>query len=351
MRNYITILKMLNKRALILIGLAVFLFIFLPGISQAETNNDWLHTDGRLIKDASGNVVNLRGVHMYVCLQNEQAKFIQAAAMGANVIRLALWKNAIEGNPSGPCVGMDGLVEIDKAVQYAKNAGLKVILDEHFWSLNVEDAPLEFFTDPALQASWLNMWQTLINRYKNDPTVVGIDLMNEPWAIVGRTIANKPQWEAIAENAVAVLHPLNPNLIIFVEGWGPQTQPMWSDIPFLQQPNVAISDHVYGQKTFQYLSDRYEIYTSQEIPVWLGEIGFTSSEESFMISQLNSFDSLGLHYTLFVYGVASWNLSYDIVDSSYNLTSIGLIYSNHLNSMSPPADTIPPVAPTGLTVN
>lgn len=300
-------------------------------------NNNWLHTDGMFIKDAAGNVVTLRGVHIYTCLQNEQVKFTRSKEMGANVVRLAIWKNAVEGNLSGPCVGTPGLENIDRAIAYAKNAGLMVILDQHIWSLNVEPAPTAFFTDAALQESWLTMWRTLIDRYANEPTVIGVDLMNEPWSIVNRPANAKALWEGIAKNAVTVLRPRNPNLIFFVSGWGPVTFPMWDDIAFLRQPNTAITDHVYGEKTVEWLNTRYSTY--QGIPVWLGEIGFTTI--SYMEQQLDRFDALGLHYTLFVYGVNSWGLLYDIVDRNYNLTVVGLAYRDHLASLTPPLTDTP----------
>jgi hypothetical protein len=303
----------------------------------AQAIPGWLHTDGAHIKDSAGNVVMLRGVHMYVCLQNEQAKFTSAKALGANVIRLAFWKNAVEGNPTAPCTS--GLPALDLAIGYARNAGLRVILDEQVWASGIPSAPVAFFTDPALQESWLAMWRTLINRYKDNDTVVGIDPMNEPWSIQNKPTGWKTMWESIVKNAITQLKPLNQNLIFFPEGTAWNINPMWDDLAFLQQLNVVLSDHVYGQKSMQQINDRYAPFTG--LPIYLGEIGFLSSEQSWMESQLDNLDALGLHYTLFVYGVSSWALPYDIVDASYNLTAIGQIYRDHLASLVPTPTATP----------
>jgi len=286
----------------------------------------------------------LRGVVMYVCLQNEQAKFTQARAMGANVVRLAFWKNAIEGNPSGPCVGQDGLTALDNAIQYAESAGLRVILDEHIWALNVPNAPAAFFTDPALQESWLAMWRLLIDRYANNQTVIGIDLMNEPWSISGKPANARDLWEVIAKNAVLDLRPHNPNLIFFLSGWGPATEPMWLDTVFAQQANIALTDHVYGQKTTAWMDARYNAYLGAGIPVWLGEIGFLSSGSGWMEAQLDNFDARSLSYALYVYGSGYWLDQYDIVNASYALTGIGTIYRDHLAELVPTAT--PTTTPT-----
>ncbi len=308
------------------------LILFVCSLSQMNAAGGWLHTDAGKIKDAGGNVVRLRGVNTYVCLQNEQAKFDGIKALGANVVRLAFWKNAVEGNPAGPCKGAPGLDNLDRAVGYAKNAGLMVILDQHIWAWKVEPAPAKFFTDSAAQESWLSIWRMLIDRYKDNETVIGVDLMNEPWSIRPRPANAQDVWETIAKRAVTELRRRNPKLIYFVSGWGRQTQPMWTDMEFLKQPNTAITDHVYGQRTLDWLRTRYAPYISAGVPVWLGEIGFKPSEASDVVSQLRSYDELDLHYTLFVYGVNSWHSPYDIVDRDYSLTSIGIKYRDHIAS-------------------
>ncbi len=298
----------------------------------------WLHTAGGSIQDETEHVVTLRGVNMFIRLQNERAKFMAAAASGANVVRLMLWKQDIEGNPGAPIAGHDqrGLAAIDNAVMWARDAGLRVILTEQIWEFQVPSAPSAFFSNPALQASWVAMWRTLIDRYRHDDTVIGIDLMNEPWSIRPRPEGAQASWELIAKAAVAELRPRNPNLLFVVSGWGPITEPMWNDVAFLQQPNTVVSDHVYGalsphgEKTFQYLSTRYAPFTSQGVPIWLGEIGFLPSEQSFMERQLDNFDLLGLHYCLFVFGAQRWASPYDMVDATYTLSPTGAIYRAHL---------------------
>lgn len=326
------------SRALVV---SVFLTVISLCIPPQLFASGYLHTDGNKIKNASGQTIILRGVNTYVCIQNTPTKFNKIAASGFNVVRLALWKNAIEGAPSGPCVGKNGLQEIDKAISYAKDAGLMIILDHHRWGNDIENAPLAFFTNTTLQQEWLDMWQLLIRRYQNEPTVIGIDIMNEPWAITGQTPINKTHWEGIAKNAYNTLHPLNPNLIIFISGWGMATQPMWSDLEYLKKPNLALSDHVYKERSREFLTTRYQAYLNAGIPIWLGEIGFQSSETSFMESMLDFYDELALHYTIFVYGVTPpWSTPFEIADSSYNLTSIGQRYLAHLSS-PPPATPSP----------
>ncbi|MFH1022041.1 MAG: cellulase family glycosylhydrolase [Planctomycetota bacterium] len=344
----------------LLVTPAFLLLVFSIG---AGTDAGWLHTDGRWIKDAGGNVVTLRGVNMFVRLQNEQAKFAAAKAAGANVIRLMLWKQDVE-TPGTNAPGFDqsGLAAIDRAVGWAHDAGMYVILEQQIWSPKVEPAPAAFFSDPALQAQWLAMWRVLVDRYKNDPTVIGIDPMNEPYSVSGVTVPDPMgTWETIVKNAVNDLRPRNPHLIFFIEGWGPRTTPGFRDVAFLQQPNTVYSDHIYykdaypvhawataystgdlerGKALFSQLADkRWTTYTDKGIPVWLGEIGFSTTSPHWreqMADELALLDERGIGYALFCCGVSHWKLEWDMVDASYGLTTVGRLYSEHITSAGRP---------------
>lgn len=315
------------------------------------------HTDGRWIKDHAGRIVTLKGVNVYARLQNEEAKFAAAKALGANVIRLAFWKSDIES--PGARTGQDyrGLAALDDAIGWAKAHGLKVILDQHIWTTNVEPCPPAFFTDTSLQESWLAMWALVLNRYSNEPTVIGIDPMNEPWA-TGVGPAYRDEWEAIVMNAVTIFKTINPRLLYFVEGWSPIQIPSWrtNNIAVLKQANVVYSDHLYynpagslawnvayrnegvnaGHAAFSaYVTAMYKYWLDNDIPLWLGEIGFDPSHihwQEQMEYELSLLNSLEISYTLFVFGVNTWSLSYDIVDAAYNLTPVGELYRRNLTS-------------------
>jgi len=315
---------------------------FFISVAMLLSQSGWYHTDGNLIKDEAGNTVMLRGFNTYVCIQNEQNKFNRIAEAGANVVRLNFWKNAVEGVASAACVNNAGLAGIDKAIVYAQNAGLKIILSQMIWANGQNWPPATFFTDPVLQQSWIDMWKVVVNRYKGNPNVIGYDLFNEPWAISGRPANAQILWEGIAHRAYAELYPLNPNALIFISSWGLATQPAWtaSDISFLQQPNIVVSDHVYGQRTYAFLETRYRYFKDRGIPVWLGEIGFLPEDQPFMLNQMHSFEALDLHYTLYAYGINQWYSPYDAVDINYNLTTIGQLYSDRLKALLPTATAV-----------
>jgi hypothetical protein len=79
----------------------------------------------------------------------------------------------------------------------------------------------------------------------------------------------------------------------------------------------------------------YKYWLDNDIPLWMGEIGFDPSyihwqeQMEYEMSLLTEYE---ISYTLFVFGVNAWSLAYDIVDASYNLTTVGNLYKRILNS-------------------
>lgn len=67
---------------------------------------------------------------------------------------------------------------MDRAIASAKANGLNVILDQH---RPTTDGQSELWYTPDLsEAQWISDWKMLADRYKDDPTVIGVDLHNEP---------------------------------------------------------------------------------------------------------------------------------------------------------------------------
>jgi len=329
----------------------------------------WLHTEGRWIKDANGNTVLLAGVNCYIRMQNERAKFEAAKAAGAQAIRLALWKVDIEGifTENDPNEDRTGIPAVDKALAWCRELGLQVILDQHYWGPYggykcVWPAPIEFWTSSALQQEWLNMWKLLVNRYKNDPTVVGIDLMNEPY--MTKAYGTPPAdvegiWEGIAKNAITELKKINPNLLFIVEDWGSNDQ--WRDVAFLKQNNGVYQNHIYyddmqtwtdwgkayasgdlvkgKQLLAQWIDSKYMKYPNQGVPFWMGETGFLTGNPHWkeqMNDQMTLFAERSIGCSVFIYGTNPYIDSFDIVDhtkTGYQLTQIGQLVSAYLLSL------------------
>ncbi|KAF9523258.1 glycoside hydrolase superfamily [Crepidotus variabilis] len=122
--------------------------------------------------------------------------------------------------------GLTPLQVYDAIVAALTARGFAVILNNHTnksrWCCGVNDGNErwnESQTDDVWQADWLFM----VNRYKNNPRVVGADLYNE----VRRDLLNDPNWGSAdshdwyraAQRAAERIHSeANPNLLIIIEG-------------------------------------------------------------------------------------------------------------------------------------
>jgi hypothetical protein len=84
------------------------------------------------------------------------------------------------------------------------------------------------------------------------------------------------------------------------------------------------------------MDDNYAKYTSEGVPVWMGEIGFQKDDPNWqreMTEELGLFDERGIGYALYSYAVWPWPEPFDIVDrgaGGYQLTEVGKVFSDHL---------------------
>ena len=216
----------------------------------------YFHTQGAQILDASNNPVRLAGVSWYGfdCnsmvpggLNYQRLDYIcqRAVYLGFNLIRLPYSVQAVQSNPrvsyyleANPSLqGLTVLQIMDAVIAAAGSYGLKVVLDNHRseagWGLESNGL---WYTQPYPQSVWLSTWGTLVRRYRNNPTMIGCDLRNEPaspspdssawpenggalWGYGDPNATGYPRdWVPAAETAGNYILSLNPNLLIFAEG-------------------------------------------------------------------------------------------------------------------------------------
>lgn len=235
-------------RALLgLLGL-VFLLSFVSFVSAASNNDDYLHASGSTLFDASGNEVRLTGISWFGFETDQQVfhgiwsvkmetVLDTVANRGFNVLRVPVsvqlvnqWRSGKGGTPGsvnfGANPGLQGMTSLqvlDTAVAYAKRIGLKVMLDMHrvVNTQQVEGWTTNGYTVADFDAGW--RW--LAEHYKNDDTVIAVDLFNEPHGGPGNAAAIKWDTSSDANNwrdeAIRVANQIldiNPNLLIVVEG-------------------------------------------------------------------------------------------------------------------------------------
>ena len=194
---------------------------------------------------------------------------------------------------------------LDQIIAYAGQDGMRVILDHHRSTAGAGTSENGlWYNSQYSEDQWVSDWQMLATRYKDNPTVIGFDLHNEPYnGTWGGGGAN--DWARAAERAGNAVLQANPNLLLFVEGVGTyQGQSYWwggnlmgvKDRPIvLSVPNrVVYSPHdypnsVYAQPWFQtanfganlpnvFRNAWGYIYEDNIAPIYVGEFGTKLSD-------------------------------------------------------------------------
>jgi endoglucanase len=232
-----------------------------PSASCTPVLGGWLHTSGAWIVDARGCEVHLVSVNWYgmettnyvpAGLNFQPYKSILAVIkqLGFNSVRLPVSEQMVRYNSklrvkSGyikkdpELKGLHPLQVLDRIVAEAHRLGLLIILDNHSSAASSpRRSTIEALWNRYTQKGWIHDWETLAARYKNNPTIVGYDLRNEPhtngpgpWTLKaylkqGATWGKYPSklwnpatnWPAAATKAGNALLAINPHALIFVEG-------------------------------------------------------------------------------------------------------------------------------------
>ena len=288
----------------------------------AAAGSGYWHTSGRQILDASGSAVRIAGINWFGF---ETANYVvhglwsrdykdmlnQIASLNFNTLRIPYSDDILKSGTTPNSInfyqmntdlqGLNSLQVLDKIVDYAGSIGLRIILDRHRPDSSGQSAL--WYTSSVSEATWIANMQALATRYQGNPTVVGIDIHNEPhdpatWGSGDTTT----DWQLAAQRAGNAIHQVNSSLLIFVEGiqtyngvsgwWGGNLMGAGDHPVQLNTANrVVYSAHDYAtsvsDQTWFHASnfpnnlpgvwDQYwgYLYNNDIAPVWIGEFGTT----------------------------------------------------------------------------
>lgn len=216
--------------------LLVSLILVVPHYADNGVFGYW-HASGSMLLDAGNHPVLITGVNWFgfetntyaphgLWVRNYQEMMQQMKSLGYNTIRLPYSNqlfdassvpNSIDWNRNPDLMGLTGIEIMDKIVEYAGRIGLKVILDRHRPDADAQSEL--WYTSAYPEVRWIDDWQMLAARYRNNPTVIGADLHNEPhgpacWGCGDISL----DWQLAAQRAGNAILAINPNWLIFVEG-------------------------------------------------------------------------------------------------------------------------------------
>ncbi|MDQ1046519.1 cellulase family glycosylhydrolase [Streptomyces sp. V4I2] len=289
----------------------------------AEPGAGYWHTSGRQILDAAGQPVRIAGINWFgfetanhvphgLWARDYKSMIDQMRSLGYNTLRIPFSDDILKPGTMPDSInyadgknadlqGPTSVQVLDRIVAHAGETGLKIVLDRHRPDAAGQSAL--WYTAAVPESTWISNLRALATRYLGNPTVVGIDLHNEPhdpacWGCGDTT----RDWRLAAQRAGNAVLSVNPDLLIMVEGvqsydgvngwWGGNLMGVAQYPVQLDVPNrLVYSAHDYAtsvahQPWFSDPSfpdnmpgiwDKYwgYIFKQNIAPVWLGEFGTT----------------------------------------------------------------------------
>ncbi len=239
------------------------------------------------------------------------------ASTGANTIRLPFhYKLFTDEDYMGLAANQDGFQCIDQVVEWCRKYGLYVILDMHDapggqTGDNIDDSYgypwlLECETSQALYA---DIWQRIADHYKNEPVILGYDLLNEPIApYFGDDVAVlNSKLKALYRRGFDAIREVDKHHIVILGGaqWNSNFEPL-EDCNFDEQ--VMYSCHRYGgDPTPEAIASFIAFRDKVNRPMYMGEIGHNTYEWMTEFSETMRANNIG--YTYWPYkkmGSSSW---------------------------------------------
>ena len=192
-----------------------------------------------------------------------ETDFQLAKALGFTFVRIPFWYRWFE-NDSEPYTYNDyGFGYLDKAVQWAANHGLYVLLDLHGapgcqspWDHTGELSRGEFFLNEEFQKRAAALWRAIALRYKDKPAVWGYDLLNEPYSAKG-----VEDWQHAHDLMYDAIREVDPDTIVVMEDGYKLEEKPWIDEGFFPDPkdlgwtNVVYSFHFYSGADPEFTTD------------------------------------------------------------------------------------------------
>jgi hypothetical protein len=205
------------------------------------------------------------------------------AQLGYNSVRPAINSRLLLAQSDPPVSAEEGFALLDHLIAWCATRGVYVILDMHAapggqTGQNIDDSANdqpELFTEPKYQEQLVALWTTIARRYKDEPTVAGYDLLNEP--LPGRTGAAKTfksQLEPLYKRVTKAIRGVDSRHMIILEGadWAND----WSVFGNRFDENLVYQFHYYcwdRPDTLKTIQPYLEYRDRLNAPVWVGETG------------------------------------------------------------------------------
>jgi aryl-phospho-beta-D-glucosidase BglC (GH1 family) len=203
---------------------------------------------------------------------------------GFNSVRVPFSYRLFVSDTTVPGLEGPGYELLDRVVDWCRREGLYVILDMHAapggqTGDNIDDgwAYPFLFESSESQDLTASLWRKIANRYRNDPIVIGYDLLNEPIAPYFDTAALNQKLEPVYRKIVSAIREVDKNHVVFLGG------AQWdSNFKIFGPPfdhKLVYTFHKYWVPVkVDAIQPYLDFRTKYNVPIWMGESGENTDE-------------------------------------------------------------------------
>lgn len=342
----------------------------------------------RLVKGSAKTPLQIRGINVEaydygndvaggeLALDNfgwknyDQTSFQEIAGLGFNTVRLMMSFVVFEDNAKPGVYKDEGWAWLDRNIQWAKQNHLYLLLDMHEPPGGTQ-LPNQLGLTTTTKQRLENLWVAIAQRYRNETTVLGYDLLNEPYTA---------DWFAYLPTLIGKIRAVDPDHLIYVQNsYHPADLGVSGKMYPLPFNNLVYDLHYYDSfastdtGTTPYASSvaafKTELMDSFlpfyddgagvfAYPLNVGEYGVVHGKyaaesnlgaEQWLADLSTALDAYGIDRMLFAYHEGRFGLyrgwhTYPGESTTLNLPLQGMIQALNGRQVSPGTDSFPAVA-------
>jgi hypothetical protein len=197
---------------------------------------------------------------------------------GFNAIRVPLHYSLFESDDA------EGFKLLDRLISWSRAENLYLILDLHAapggqTGTNIDDSAGYpwLYQSPQEQEHLVAIWRRLAAHYRDEPAVLGYDLLNEPIPHYPKLAHLNSSLEPLYKKVSAEMRKVDTHHILFLGG------AQWdSNFSVFGKPfdaNVAYTFHKYWTAPDESVLREYLDFRERyDVPIWMGESGENTDE-------------------------------------------------------------------------
>jgi endoglucanase len=197
---------------------------------------------------------------------------------GFNAIRVPLHYSLFESDDA------EGFKLLDRLIVWSRAENLYLILDLHAapggqTGANIDDSvgyPW-LYQSAKEQDHLLAIWRRLATHYRDEPVVLGYDLLNEPIPNFPKLAPLNPSLEPLYKKLTGEIRKVDGHHILFLGGAQWDTNFAVFGKPF--DANTAYTFHKYWTAPDESVIQQYVDFRERyDVPIWMGESGENTDE-------------------------------------------------------------------------